>query len=648
MSKTTNMVVFLAVMLAILTVAPVFGRGAQEDEAAEVVHVEGEPPRFGAAVASGELPPLSERLPLEPLVIEPHDTIGRHGGIANVPPAGPGDPTPPWTFIMGEGLLRWDVTLSELRPNVAKAWEMSDDGRTFTFFLREGMRWSDGAPFTANDIGFWWDIAMDERVYPNGFPDTRAFFQGGWMDVNVVDDYTVQFIFPQPNPLFPNHLGHQRGWYPVLIPRHYIEQFHPDYASAADIEARLAEYSQFNDYQEYLSSVALGPWYGIGDDNDINRPTLNAFNVTHKGATTMLFEANPYYWKVDPAGNQLPYIDGIRSESYSDGTVLESKIITGEVDYFSGWVTSLETLPTYRQYEDRGNYRVIFFNSTEQSQAIAFNLAHKDEGWREVVQDARFRQAMSLAIDREEISETFYFGLAEPFQATVHSTSSVYDPQYSSAYAEYDPDRANALLDEMGLDRRDGDGYRLRPDGQRMRILAEFPSDWQIARFELIEEYWEDVGIQVEIRPISGELLGQRVEANEAQIIGPGGIDRSVDSLFFTDAHWFAPNVGMRERGDGWPVVAANAWDLLPAEIHRLADLREEMEQTLDENRRRELAREIVESQAENLWRISIRGTAPKEVFARTTLRNIPEDAFWGFDGFWSYSHNVEQFFFDD
>lgn len=638
-----RMVIFT--LVALIGVAPVFAGGGTETTPEEsAVTLEGEPPRYAALVESGDLPPVSDRIGSNPLVVTPVEEIGQYGGIAESPVVG--NPRVPWTFIMGEGLLRWDTSLSELTPNVATGWDMSPDGREFTFYLREGMRWSDGEPFTSADIDFWWnEVANHEAFYPDGFLDRRAFFQGGWMEVEAPDPLTVVFRFPEPNPLFPNHMGHQRGWYPLLAPRHYLSQFHPDYASEDEIAERLEDVG-FEDLQDYVQSVTIFAWFGMPDQFDPDYPTINAFRVREITETTAHIEANPYYWKTDTAGNQLPYLDGVRSQAVTDGTVLETQILTGQVDYFSGWETSLANMPTYTQYQEDGNYRVMLYDSTEQSISFAFNLAHEDEVLREIFQDVRFRRAMSLGINRAEIDEVFFFGLSSPQQMTVHETSVIYDEDFAQAYAEYDPERANELLDEMGLTERDRDGYRLRPDGERLRILAELTNDVHIAYFELVDEYYEDLGVDVEIRPISNELRNERVAAGENDISNPAGIDRALDVLFFTDSAWFAPNIDRRESGVGWPDGAVGGWELLPPEVHELLDIRIAMETALDDEQRYEYGRQLVASQAENLWRISLVGPHPKEVFVRQNLRNVPEDGFWGFDGFWAYTHMVEQFFF--
>lgn len=633
-------------LVLLFAAVPVFSRGSTEAAPGpgETV-VEGEPPRFASLVETNQLPPVAERIGSNPLVIEPVERIGQYGGIARVPVVG--NPRVPWTFVMGEGLLRWDTSLSDLRPNVATGWEMSADGREFTFFLREGIRWSDGEPFTSADIDFWWnEVATDARFYPDGFLDRRAFFQGGWMEVEAPNPTTVIFRFPEPNPLFPNHMGHQRGWYPLLAPRHYMSRFHPDYASEADINRRLQEVG-YTELQDYVRAMTL-MWFGMPDQIDRNFPTLNAFRVREITETTAHLDANPFYWKTDTAGNQLPYIDGIISEAVTDGTVLETQILTGQVDYYSGWDTSLSNMPTYTQYQEIGNYRVILYDSTEQSISFGFQLAYQDPVLREIFQDRRFRQAMSLGINRDEINEVFFFGLGQPSQMTVHETSAVFEPRFAQAFANYDPARANRLLDEMGLDRRDSAGYRLRPDGQRLRIVADLTNDAHIAYFELIEEYWEDLGVDLEIRPISNELRNQRITAGQVQLRGPGGIDRTSDTLFFIDSHWFAPNIGRPQGNQGWLGPVEGGWELMPPEVVELVDLRVAMEQALEESVRHDYARRILEAQAENIWRMSIIGPHPKEVFVRQNLRNVPEEGFWGFDGFWAYTHLVEQFFFDN
>lgn len=605
-----------------------------------------EPPRFEERVAEGELPPLENRIPVNPLEVGVIEEIGQYGGQLNT--AVVGEPRTPWTLLTGEGLLKWQVGEDGetfISPNVAEDWEMSDDGKEFTFYLREGIKWSDGEPFSADDIIFWWDdIAMNEEIYPGGWPVRRGFYQGGYMEAEKIDDYTVKFIFPEPQPLFPNYMAHERGWHPVRYPKHYLQQFHPDYTDPELVEQRIEEMDEdYIGWTEYMEDVQS--WFGASDDPEL--PSLNAYNVVEKGTTAWIFEANPFYWKVDSEGNQLPYIDEVRAEGVTDATVLEGKILTGEIDYYGDFQTSFRDVRTYRDYEEEGDYRLLLYDNTVQSKSFDVRFNYDDEFWREINQDPKFRHAISLAINRQEINETFFFGLAKTNQATVHQSSVLYEEEFAQAYADYNPEKANELLDEIGLDEKDSRGFRLRPDGERMRILVQLDSDEHIAIFELIEEYWQDIGIEVEIRMASSELLEEREQANELQIGNLADIDRMVDAMFFVDPMWFAGTeerkVDYEERG---------IWELQPPELVEQLERRRNMQTALDEEERIEIGREIVKSQAENLWQISVIGNIPKEVFAKNNLRNVPQEedpeSIWGFDFFWAYLYNPEQFFFKE
>jgi len=605
-----------------------------------------EPPRFEERVAEGELPPLENRIPVNPLEVGVIEEIGQYGGQLNT--AVVGEPRTPWTLLTGEGLLKWQVGEDGetfISPNVAEDWEMSDDGKEFTFYLREGIKWSDGEPFSADDIIFWWDdIAMNEEIYPGGWPVRRGFYQGGYMEAEKIDDYTVKFIFPEPQPLFPNYMAHERGWHPVRYPKHYLQQFHPDYTDPELVEQRIEEMDEdYIGWTEYMEDVQS--WFGASDDPEL--PSLNAYNVVEKGTTAWIFEANPFYWKVDSEGNQLPYIDEVRAEGVTDATVLEGKILTGEIDYYGDFQTSFRDVRTYRDYEEEGDYRLLLYDNTVQSKSFDVRFNYDDEFWREINQDPKFRHAISLAINRQEINETFFFGLAKTNQATVHQSSVLYEEEFAQAYADYNPEKANELLDEIGLDEKDSRGFRLRPDGERMRILVQLDSDEHIAIFELIEEYWQDIGIEVEIRMASSELLEEREQANELQIGNLADIDRMVDAMFFVDPMWFALNeeiyTDYQER---------EIWELQPPELVEQLERRRNMQTALDEEERIEIGREIVKSQAENLWQISVIGNIPKEVFAKNNLRNVPQEedpeSIWGFDFFWAYLYNPEQFFFKE
>lgn len=609
-----------------------------------------EAPMLAQQVQAGLLPPVDERLPENPAIVEPVEQIGKYGGTLRTTTIAANSILGPHVILMGEGLLRTDTDYQTIVPNLAERWEFSDDYRVLTLYLRKGVRWSDGAPFTADDIMFWWeDVQLNEDLFPSG-PSRRDWYAGGErMNLVKVDDYTIRMEFAVPNPLILRRLAHGPGMEMVDYPKHYLKQFHPKYTPMEEIQKMLdAEgfdfwYQLFEDRAERSFSMSMNP----------DLPSIDAYYLKTKEPERLVFERNPYYWKTDPEGNQLPYIDQILVRKAADITTVNAWIVTGQDD-FNGFHTSLQQLPTYRQYEQQSDYRILLYRGTFGTEVlIQFNQTIEDPVLREIFQDVRFRRAMSHAINREEINEVLYFGLGEPRNTTVLPIASAYKEEFAKAYIEYDPDLANQLLDEMGLDKRDSEGFRLRPDGRRLSITIDYTeSDTpKTPTLELVKEYWEAVGVQTQLNYMTNTLVAERATANLIQV-GIHHADRSTDPLVFTEPFWYAPvQVGWEQTT--WPLYAqwyntgGAAGEEPPEHVKELIDIFNAMQRTTDEDERVQLLQQLLQRQAENLWTLGTVGNAPFVIVVQNAVRNVPETGWWGWDGYFGYPYHPEQFYLD-
>ncbi|WP_240760230.1 ABC transporter substrate-binding protein, partial [Phytoactinopolyspora endophytica] len=310
----------------------------------------GEAPELKALVDGGELPPLEERLPASPMVVQPTGEIGQYGGTWRNGMVGTDGSRLNYSLAY-ENLVRWDLDWTEPIPNVAEAVEANEDATAFTFTLREGMRWSDGEPFTADDILFAYnDVLTHPEVNPSPY---GVFVAGGEMGtIEKVDDVTVVFTFAAPHALFLDQLaGEVSATMLTRLPLHYLQKYHPDYADDAEQNAKDADFSGWVEaLQEALWGGAL--WH------DIELPRLHAWiPVTPvSDATEMIFERNPYYWKIDPEGNQLPYLDGIRFGIFQDDEVLLLSTLQGEIDMIDRTVTTTTNKPVLARDRESGGY----------------------------------------------------------------------------------------------------------------------------------------------------------------------------------------------------------------------------------------------------------------------------------------------------
>ncbi len=583
-----------------------------------------EAPMLRVKVAAGELPPVEERLPEEPLVLIPVEEIGQYGGTWHRAWTGPSDAPGPGRITV-DNILRHDPDGKKVLPNIARAWKLSDEGRTLTLYLRKGMKWSDGVPFTADDIIFWYkDIILNDELTP---AKPSWMIVGGKLgEVEKIDDYTVRLHFVQPYGVLLDSLAIYGGQGGFFAPRHYLKQFHPNYTSEERLEKMVKE-EGFNYW--YQLFMAKNDWIQNPD-----LPTLRAWKpINEPTATHWIMERNPYYWKVDTAGNQLPYLDRVTHVLAEDPEVINLKAMAGELDFQLRHLM-LNNYPMFMEASEKGNYRVVTWESGFGSDvAFSPNLTYKgDPVLRDIIRDRRFRIALSLAINREEINELCYLGLGEIRAATVPPQNPAYREEFGKKYIEYNPERANALLDEMGLRWDKDHKYRLRPDGKTLSLTIEVVAGifgpWVDAS-ELVKEYWEEIGIKTAVKTEERALWYQRLYAGEiqvavwsfGQVLFP--IIRGLRLIPFARECPFAPLIGE------WYVSRGKSGVEPWGDLKKVLDLWEKAKLTVDREKRIQLTQEILRINAENVWNIGIL-RAPATMcmgVLKNNFRNVPEVA---------------------
>lgn len=592
-----------------------------------------EAPELAEMVAAGELPPVAERLPAEPVVVQPEEGIGTYGGELR-------------NNITGQNRLRSSAAgyfnyesltvhnpQSEIVPSVAQSWEWSEDYTTLTLSLREGIKWSDGEAFNADDIMFWWDsIILNDELYP---AKPSLLTRGGELGtLTKIDDYTIEFSFSEPYALFTTYLG---SWgFPrtdlVSRPEHYLSQFHPDFAEMSDIEAAM-EAEGFDTWVDLFEHMS--------DLNNPDKPTIGAW-VPDQWPPEQIqtYTRNPYYWKVDTAGNQLPYINELRTIRVADTEATLLKTIAGDFDFVRlGFLGGTANLPVLSDNKEDGNYRFAYAIWMPNSFAnIMFNYTTEDEVKSELYNNVDFRRALSTAINRDEIIALIYKGgvfasqVAPARGEPYHGESELFQ-----TYAQYDPDLANQMLDEIGLAERDSDGYRLGPDGEPLVLNISATTAWPIETpevMELVRGYWEEVGINATVRPEAGELWTSRHNAGEHDLsargahFGGGPVHPTLNSNTFALSGWqWAPDWALWLDTDGEQGVEP------PDDVKRLREIREEILGEPDEATRNEMIQEVFEIQMNNLWSIGIVVDDPRFgqlAVINNRLRNVPTQSISG------------------
>ena len=583
-----------------------------------------EAPMLQAMVAAGEIPPLSERLPEDVLVIQPAQEIGQYGGALRQALVSAGS-----NFANRYGweyLAAYTPDMTALFPNLLKGWDASADGTTFTLHMRKGVRWSDGVPFTADDLLFYWDdIALNEELSPS--PPARMMRAGQPGPMRKIDDHTVEITFTEPYGVFIETLAR---WRPnPYAPKHYLKNFHPAYTPLDELDNSVKE--------EGLDTWAALFQAKKGGSSEYwampERPVIGAWLAKNSITDPIhVLERNPYYYKVDTEGNQLPYIDRLERTTVTDKETALLKLFAGEVDFFSMRPYGVDSFSLAVDYQDQGDYRLLRFIWPPESRGnIGFNMSHSDPLLRELFNDTRFRIALSIAINRDEINALIYQGLAEVSNASLVEGPPFHGENLFKQHLEYDPREAAELLDQLGLAQRDGEGYRLRPDGKRLRLSIIIPNWYpeEVEIAEMIKGYWQEAGIQLATKPISGRQLVPMWKSGEFDLdmvaMTRGG--RPINPLFYADfvpiSSWYVPNPAWSQ----WFRTQGSEGDEPPEDLKRVMALRERALGEPDEAQRIALTIEMAKLMDKNFWVFSALQTSKATRFAAVNkaLMNIPD-----------------------
>ncbi|HUS97871.1 MAG TPA: ABC transporter substrate-binding protein, partial [Hyphomicrobiaceae bacterium] len=415
-----------------------------------------ETPELIPLVKSGVLPAIGARVPLKPRVVDlaaQGRTPGRHGGTMRMLMGREKD----LRILVYYGYARLIGYNSELElaPDILESFDV-EEGRRFTLRLRPGHRWSDGHPFTSEDFRFFWEDVANNKALSRGGPHKYLRADDKLPVFEVLDKWTVRYTWPTPNPYFLPALAGTRALY-IFAPSHYLRQFHEKYAAAEKLKKQV-EAENVKDWAALFrdKSDQVMP-------TNTKLPSLEAWvNTTAPPSTLYRFKRNPYFHRIDTAGRQLPYINQV-TLAIGSTSLIPAKTGSGDSD-LQGRYLLFDNYTFLKAAEKRGVIKVnLWDRGVGSAIAIYPNMTTNDATWRAYFQDVRVRRALSLAINRREINEVIYFGLARESANTVLPASPLYRPEYAHAYTRFDLRAANQLLDEAGLKKRDPYGIRLLP-----------------------------------------------------------------------------------------------------------------------------------------------------------------------------------------
>ncbi|WP_295139583.1 ABC transporter substrate-binding protein [uncultured Reyranella sp.] len=613
----------------VLTAALVFGWMAGPVLAADPVPALKETPMFADQVKSGALPPVDKRVPEQPWVVKNFaggDGPGQQGGQLNMLVASARD-TRLMTIFSYTRLIVYDDKF-KLHPDILESYE-EKDGREFTLKLRAGHKWSDGHPFTTEDFRFFWEDVANNKDLSSGGPNVELLVDGQPPRVEIIDPLTIKYTWDKPNPYF---IESQARAAPLFLfrPAHYLKKFHAKYTPEAEIlkAAKGGQQSWVSVYRR------LDVMYA---NDNIDLPTLNPWvSTTPSPAQRFVYQRNPYYHRIDEKGQQLPYVDRVIF-TVAAANLVPAKAGLGEADLQPRYLNMRDYTFLQKSAQSSGvNVRLWEAGSGSQL-ALYPNLNANDAEWRKLMRDVRFRRALSLAIDREELNQVVYIGLARPSNNTIMPRSELYKPEYASKWAQYDPKLANKLLDEIGLTKKDSQGIRLLPDGRPATIVVEHSSEEteDSDALALIADNWKKIGIKMLTKPQTRDNFRLRTASGEAVMTAFAGAVTAVPTPN-TSPKEFAPTMLGGLQWSRWGMFVESKGrqgekcDLDSA--CKLLDYVKEWETGATEEDRRKAWEKILATNADEVFSIGTVNGVRQPIVVGPKVRNVPKEGYYAWD----------------
>lgn len=602
-------------------------------------------PSLANRVADGSLPVIAERVPSAPMVVDlaaKGREIGEYGGVLRTMVARKKDIRQMVVYGYAR-LVGYDHNY-ELKADLLKSFE-NEGNRRITFHLREGHRWSDGHPFTSEDFRYYWeDTVGNAELSPGGVP-SFLLANGKPPVVSFPDALTVIYEWEDPHPTFLTELGQARPPF-IYRPAHHLKKYHIKYGNAEKLAKKAEE-------------KGVSSWAALHNkkDNmykfkDASLPTLQPWlNTGEKSSSRMIFERNPFFHRIDTAGHQLPYIDRVEMQIAASG-VLPAKTNAGEADLQSRSL-SFDDISILKRGEAEGNYSTqLWPNGNASHIAIYPNLNYTDPEFRELFRDVRFRRALSLAIDRRIINRSLYFGLAREVGMSVLPDSPLHKPENDAAWAAFDIETADALLDEIGLKEVRGDGIRLLPSGRPLTIVVQTAGERREVEdsLQLVAETWAEIGVELIMRPLDRDNLRNQVYSGHSMMAVWFGWDNGLPNPDTSPAY-LAPRF---QEFFAWPKWGQNyqtkgesgeAPDL--PEAQELMELSLGWDRTSDTGERTVIWERMLAIHADQVYGIGIVNAAPQPVVVSNDLLNMPDGGIWCWEpGAHFGVHRIDEFFF--
>ncbi|MBQ8202121.1 MAG: ABC transporter substrate-binding protein [Clostridia bacterium] len=569
-----------------------------------------------------ELPAVADRLPIaSDVMVEEMKEIGQYGGALTLLQGGsskwgPGKPTE-------EALFRFN-TDGTIEPNVAKGYDVNEDATVYTIYLREGMKWSDGVPFTSEDCRFFYEDLLIPGVTTKSVWEAMYSSDANGEDktmatLEIVDDYTFKVVFKYPKPNFLKELAINGKWF--FAPKHWLQDKIPgeNYLSQEEADKLAAELG-YSDVKSMGNSLTYYYWIVPG------RPTLRAWTIQGDfEAELCTWVRNPYYWKVDAEGKQLPYIDELHFRRYSDAEQALLWTLDGTADISSVALADVETILN----DATAAVELIEWSSVDwASNSIQLNQAIKDEDLRALFQNVKFRQALSIAVNREQIVELVDNGYTEAAQSAPAAGAQGYSEEWTKAYTQYDVAAAQALLEECGLVKGD-DGFYYFANGKKVVLNLQYQDETHASLAELLKNDFTILGLETTTRMYDRSIMEEMRSANNHEVVINYESFSTVSLSLRPD--YFVPFRDYCIWGTAfglWYKNPANEAAVEPpADVKAMLETYDKMMAATTVEKRDEIAGELLAMFKDGLYEIGFSSALPAVYAIDANLRNFPDVA---------------------
>lgn len=590
-----------------------------------------EAPSLAKKVAAGKLPPVEERLPFNPRKLNFKNLglkIGKYGGSIRMLMARAKDARQMSVYGYSR-LVGYHPKTFELEADILESFEVKE-GRRFTFELRRGHKWSDGQPLTSEDFRYWWeDVANNKELSPVGPPKIMTI-NGELPIFEVINRYKFRYTWKRPNPDFLPRLASASPLY-IYRPAHYMRQFHEKYTDRNILKKTVKKSKQRN------WAALHNKMDNLYRNDNVDLPVLQPWvSISKPSASRLIFKRNPFFHRVDPEGKQLPYADSFIF-TIANNKLIPAKTGTGEVDLQARYLR-FDDYTFLKKGEERSPYSTRLWKTAKGAHLALFpNLNVNNPILRKLIRDVRFRRALSLGVHRHEINQVIYYGLAIGGNNSVLPESPLYRPTYRNKWANFDLQKANQLLDEIGLVQRDSSGIRLMPDGSPLHLIIETAgeSTEQTDVLELVRDSWLKIGIKIFSKPSQRNVFRNRIFSGETAMSIWSGVENGLITANSSPAE-FVPTSQQSLQWPKWGQyheTNGKAGEKPTGEhVIHLLELYQRWKNTAAQKEKSKIWQKILEIHSDQVYSIGLVAAVLQPVVVSSQLKNVPLSAIYNWN----------------